>query len=92
MLKIIIASAVLAAAAPAFATGATNQSAAAAAGATCDAKYYDYLVGKSLDEARSISGNKYRVIPADRARGEAKPNRTTVVYDRINRITEVACG
>ena len=69
------------------------QAAPATARPTCDAKYYNYLVGKGLDEARSIEGSNYRVLPSGTARGDANPKRMTVVYDpRSNQITEVACG
>ena len=86
------------AAAPAMATqaataAAVNQVAAVTGGAACDARYYGYLVGKGLDEARSVDGTNYRVLAAGAARGDANPKRMTIVYDaRSNRITEVGCG
>lgn len=73
---------------------ASGQQVAQAQGrAACDARYYGYLVGKGLDEARSIQGGDYRVVPANSSRGDAKPKRMTIVYDsRSNVITEVGCG
>ena len=69
------------------------QAAPASARPACDAKYYNYLVGKGLDEARSIEGSNYRVLSSGTARGEANPKRMTIVYDpQSNQITEVACG
>ena len=66
---------------------------ASAASATCDAKYYNYLVGRGLDEARAVEGINYRVLSAGSSRGDANPKRMTIVFDpRSNLITEVACG
>lgn len=81
----------IAAAAPA----ANNQvaSAAPADRSSCDAKYYDYLVGKSLDAARDISGtSNYRVLAQGTEPGAAQPKRMTLTVDRKNQIVEVACG
>jgi hypothetical protein len=76
----------------AAAAAAVNQLASASP-ATCDAKYYNYLVGKGLDEARAVDGINYRVLPANGARGEPNPKRMTIVFDpRSNQIIEVACG
>ena len=64
----------------------------AKAAATCDAPYYSYLVGKGLDEARSINGN-YRVLPNGSARGAEQPKRMTISVDpKSNLITDVTCG
>ncbi len=72
---------------------AANQLASATARPVCDAKYYGYLVGKGLDEARSVEGTNYRVLSSDSARGAANPKRMTIIYDsKSNQITEVACG
>ena len=69
------------------------QGAPPAVRSTCDAKYFGYLVGRSLDEARAIEGVNYRVLSATAARGAADPKRMTVVFDPAsNRITEVGCG
>lgn len=66
---------------------------AAKGAASCDAKYYGYLVGKGVDEARSIEGSNYRMLSAGTDRGEANPKRMTVVFDaKSNRIVEVGCG
>ena len=63
------------------------------AGATCDAKYYAYLVGKGLDEARSIDGTNYRMLTEGSERGDLNPKRMTIVYNaKSNVITEVGCG
>ena len=89
----ILRSACFLIAASGAALAVATQAAPAAPRPTCDAKYYNYLVGKGLDEARSIEGSNYRVLPSDATRGEANPRRMTVVYDpRSNQITEVACG
>ena len=62
------------------------------AAATCDARYYTYLVGKGLDEARNIGGN-YRVLNNGSARGAEQPKRMTITVDpKSNLITDVACG
>ena len=64
----------------------------AKAAATCDAPYYSYLVGKGLDDARSINGN-YRVLPNGSARGAEQPKRMTISVDpKSNLITDVTCG
>jgi len=61
--------------------------------ATCDAKYYDYLVGQKLDAARDISGTtNYRVLAQGAQTGAADPKRMTVVVDKSNFIVDVACG
>ena len=61
--------------------------------ATCDAKYYDYLVGQNLDAARDISGtSNYRVLPQGTNPGAPQPKRMTVSVDKRNQIVEVACG
>jgi hypothetical protein len=72
---------------PAVATEATP------AGATaCEAKQYGTLVGKAREEARWVRGD-YRLLPAGRAPGIAKPGRVTIIYDpNSNRITDVTCG
>jgi hypothetical protein len=72
---------------------AAQSNSAASARAACDAKYYGYLVGHSLDEARAIEGVNYRLVSTAVARGEANPKRMTIVYNpQSNQITEVACG
>jgi hypothetical protein len=76
------------AAAPAFASGATS----GGTKAPCDAKYYSDLVGQSIDAARSVSGSNYRLLPSGADRGQSDPRRMTIVYDRSNKIVEVACG
>ena len=60
--------------------------------ATCDAKYYDYLVGKNLDEARNIGTTNYRVLAQGAQPGAADPKRITVVVDKMNQIIDVACS
>ena len=61
--------------------------------ATCDAKYYDYLVGRNLDAAREISGTSdYRVLAQGQNPGTAQPKRITVTVDKQNYIVDVACG
>ncbi len=94
MLRFLISGACLLLAASAAAAQAPQQIASAGeARTTCDAKYYGYLVGKGLDEARAIQAGEYRVLPANSALGEANPKRMTILYDsRSNVITEVACG
>ena len=67
--------------------------AASSARSTCDAKYYDYLVGKNLDAAREISGtSNYRVLAQGAQPGAAQPKRMMVTVDKRNEIVEVACG
>ncbi|WP_156029850.1 hypothetical protein [Sphingomonas sp. URHD0057] len=85
-----IASFTLVAAAPAPA--AQSQSSSAASRSTCDAKYYDYLVGKNLDSARDISGTNYRVLAQGAAAGAAQPKRMTVTVDKGNQIVDVSCN
>ena len=86
-----IASVTLVAAAPAPA--AQSQGSSAASRSTCDAKYYDYLVGKNLDNARDISGTAYyRVLAQGAAAGDAQPKRMTVTIDKRNQIIDVSCG
>ena len=60
--------------------------------ATCDAKYYDYLVGKAADQLVNVQGANYRVLPAGADGGKANPKRITVKVDKSNRIVELACG
>ena len=77
----------VAAAAPAPAKDADSKT------ATCDAKYYGYLVGKNLDAARDISGTtNYRVLAQGAQPGAAQPKRVTVTIDKQNYIVDVACG
>ena len=88
----LIAASLVASSAPAAAQGG-QASEPGRAGASCDAKYYGYLVGKGLDDARSIEGSNYRMVTADSNRGEANLKRMTVIYDaKSNRIVEVGCG
>jgi hypothetical protein len=75
-------------AAPAMAAKSPAKSAV-----TCDARYYGYLVGKGVDEARSINGSNYRVLPNGSDRGAEQPKRMTIMVDaRSNLITDVSCG
>ena len=61
--------------------------------ATCEAKYYDYLVGKHLDAARDISGtSNYRVLAQGTDPGAAQPKRMTLTVDKRNQIVDVACS
>ena len=62
--------------------------------ASRDAKYYDYLVGKNLDQARDISGTaNYRLLSAGVAPGTQQPKRMTITVDpKKNQILDVACG
>jgi hypothetical protein len=82
--------------APALAAQASTAASANSVGsarAACDAKYYGYLVGRSLDEARAIEGVNYRLVSTAVARGDSNPKRMTIVYNpQSNQITEVACG
>ena len=91
MRMLMLCSACVAAAlAPAGVPAKSNNSASA----TCDAKYYDYLVGKNLDSARDISGTtNYRVLANGAAPGAAQPKRMTITVDpKKNQILTVACG
>jgi hypothetical protein len=75
------------------AAASANTVASATTRAPCDAKYYGYLVGGSIDQARSIEGSNYRLLSAGSPRGDANMKRMTIVYDpKSNQITEVACG
>jgi len=86
-----IASVTLVAAAPAPA--AQSQNSSSTSRSTCDAKYYDYLVGKNLDSAREISGTaNYRVLAQGAAAGDAQPKRMTVTVDKRNLIVDVSCN
>jgi hypothetical protein len=83
----------------ACASGGVSAKAVAAASpdsrnsAACGAKYYDYLVGKSVDELRDIrDSTNYRVVQAGTPRGAPQPKRMTVTIDKRNMILEVACG
>ena len=82
--------------APAMATQASTAASAntvASARAACDARYYGYLVGHSLDDARAIEGVNYRLVSTGQARGDVNPKRMTIVYNaQSNQITEVGCG
>jgi hypothetical protein len=79
----------------------TSASAAAAAAAgkavdparaTCDARYYGYLVGKGIEEARNINGT-YRVVDAGAPRGDTNAKRMTItVNPKSGTITDVSCG
>ena len=60
--------------------------------ATCDAKYFNYLVGRGIDEARSISGVDYRVLANGADGGAANPKRMTIKVDSRNTIVDVSCG
>ena len=86
--------AALATAGPAAAKDPQVASAAPASRSTCDAKYYDYLVGKNLDQARDISGTaNYRLLSAGVAPGTQQPKRMTITVDpKKNQILDVACG
>ena len=77
---------VLTAAAPAPAKEANPRT------ATCDAKYYDYLVGKHLDAARDINGTNYRVLAQGTEPGAPQPKRMTLTVDKRNQIVDVACS
>lgn len=95
MRKLVLLSSCLMAAgvvaAPAMAK--ENQLASASAQATCDAKYYTYMVGKDVSETRQINADDYRALPSGAAAGESKPRRVTFLYDKkSNRIVDVACG
>ena len=75
------------AAAPVGAKGASQ------AAATCDARYYSDLVGRGVDEVRSIQGSDYRVLASGAARGVEKPKRMTITFDPASRqILSVDCG
>ena len=88
-----IASVTLVAAAPAPAPAAQSQNSSSISRSTCDAKYYDYLVGKNLDNARDISGTAYyRVLAQGAAAGDAQPKRMTVTVDKRNLIVDVSCN
>jgi hypothetical protein len=88
--------ALLATAGPAAAKDPEVASAApagSAAPATCDAKYYDSLVGKNVGATHDIDPTtQYRVLPQGAAPGTPQPKRMTVTVDRKNQIVEVACG
>jgi len=59
----------------------------------CDAKYYDYLVGKHVGSTAEISGTtNYRVIPQGADGGAPQPKRITVKVDKQNLITDITCG
>ena len=97
MRKLMLCSACLAlgfAPAGALAKGSQLASADASARASCDAKYYDYLVGTNLDQARDISGTaNYRLLSAGVAPGTQQPKRMTITVDpKKNQILDVACG
>ena len=78
---------VLIAASPAPAKGADPRT------ATCDARFYDYLVGKNLDEARDVSGtSNYRVLTEGVNPGASQPKRMTLTVNKRNQIIDVACG
>lgn len=64
----------------------------ASGGDSCGAREYRYLVGKSIEEAHSISGYDYRII--SNASTEApNPKRLTILVDgRSQVIRQVTCG
>jgi hypothetical protein len=76
---------------PALAKG--QELASASERSSCDAKYYDYLVGKNVDAARDISAtSNYRVLTQGAEAGAPQPKRMTLKVDKRNQIVEVACG
>lgn len=58
----------------------------------CGARDYRYLVGKSIEEAHSVSGYDYRIISS--ASSETpNPKRLTILVDgRSQIIRQVTCG
>jgi hypothetical protein len=78
---------------PSAALAKGQEVASAPAHATCDAKYYDYLVGKNVDYARDISAtSNYRVLTQGAEAGAPQPKRMTLTVDKNNQIVEVACS
>lgn len=72
----------------AAATSATSRPKAAD---ICGASEYRYLLGKSIEEAHSISGYNYRIVA--NPSGASDQRRLTIVIDpRSNIIQQVACG
>lgn len=83
-------SASAAAPAPARPSPATTQDAAGAD--TCGLRYYRFLIGKPMEEARNVSGEDYRVV-TDANSGTRNPKRLTVLIERgSNIIQKVMCG
>jgi len=92
MRKFLVAGAaglvILSVATPALASGKSG-----ANKPTCDARYYNDLVGQDRSEARHLGSLEYRLLPSGTAPGQANQHRITVTYDAgSNRITSVACG
>jgi len=92
MRKLVLCSAFLliggAAATPVAAKGMAGERPA-----TCDARYFDDLVGKGMEEAHSIQGSNYRVLNVGAPRGAANPKRMTITVDPVRRtIVAVDCG
>jgi hypothetical protein len=89
MLKFVLCGSLL------LVAGATAAPASAkdAKAATCDARYFDDLVGRGMDELRSIQGSNYRVLSVGAARGVSNPKRMTVTVNTGTRtIVAVDCG
>ena len=62
------------------------------ASATCDSKYYSYLVGKDISETQNLTAD-YRLVPAGASAAAAQPGRLTIVYDKGSQtILSVSCG
>ena len=91
MQKVMLCSTLLLVAGGAAAPVAAQETASART--TCDARYYDDLVGKGMDELRSIQGSDYRVLRVGAARGAANPKRMTItVNPDSHQIVAVDCG
>ena len=91
MRKLVLCSSFLLIAGVAAAPAAAKDSDASRA--TCDAKYFDDLVGKGMEELRSVQGSNYRVLNQGSARGAANPKRMTVTVNPTSRtIVAVDCG
>lgn len=82
-------SALAAAPAPARPSPANSQDAGGAD--TCGLRYYRYLVGKSMEEARNVGDEDYRIV-TDANSGTRNPKRLTVLIDKSNIIQKVMCG
>lgn len=64
----------------------------ASGGDSCGARDYRYLVGKSIEEAHSISGYDYRII-SNASSQAPNPKRLTILVDgRSQIIRQVTCG
>ena len=89
MLKFVLCSSLLLVAG----ASAAPVSAKDAKASSCDARYFDDLVGKGMEQAKSIEGSNYRILSVGSPRGAENPKRMTITVNPTSRtIVAVDCG